>query len=54
MDRLQALYDENPGITGRQLYIKSLRAGLDVSKTVVNDFVNRQGDKQIFCTAKNA
>jgi hypothetical protein len=49
---LQNIYDENPGITAQQLYIKALKQNIDVNKKVVTDFVNRQGDKQVFAQRK--
>ena len=52
MERLQRLYDENPGITAKQLYTKSLKQGLEVNKKTVTDFINRQGDKQVFAQRK--
>jgi len=52
MDRLQTLYDDNPGITALQLYTKSLKEGLEVSRKTVTDFVNRQGDKQVLAQRK--
>ena len=52
MDRLQTLYDDNPGITALQLYAKSLKEGLEVSRKTVTDFVNRQGDKQVLAQRK--
>ena len=42
------MYDQNPGIGSKQLYIKALKDGLDVNKRVVEDFHKRQGDKQVF------
>ena len=52
MDRLERLYSENPGITAKQLYTKSLKQGLEVNKKTVTDFINRQGDKQVFAQRK--
>ena len=48
MDQLQRLYDENVGITAKQLYTKALKEGLQVNRAVVQDFVKRRGDQQIF------
>jgi hypothetical protein len=48
MDQLQRLYDENIGITAKQLYTKALKEGLQVNRAVVQDFVKRKGDQQIF------
>ena len=48
MDQLQRLYNENVGITAKQLYTKALKEGLQVNRAVVQDFVKRRGDQQIF------
>ena len=48
MDQLQRLYDENVGITAKQLYTKALKEGLQVNRAVVQDFVKRKGGQQIF------
>ena len=45
MDQLQRLYDENVGITAKQLYTKALKEGLQVNRAVVQDFVKRRGDQ---------
>ena len=47
MDQLQRLYDQNPGIGANQLYTKSLKEGLAVNRRVVEDFIRRQGDRDL-------
>ena len=48
MDQLRRLYDNSPGIGAKQLYIKALKEGLQVNKRVVDDFIARKGEAQIF------
>jgi len=48
MDQLQRLYDENPGIGAKALFTKALKNNISVSRAVVQDFVARKGDQQIF------
>ena len=48
MDRLQRLYDENPGIGAKALFTKALKQNIPVNRAVVQDFVARKGDQQIF------
>ena len=48
MDQLQRLYDENPGIGAKALFTKALKQNIPVNRAVVQDFVARKGDQQIF------
>ena len=48
MDQLQRLYDANPGIGAKALHTKALKEGIPVNRAVVQDFVARKGDQQIF------
>ena len=48
MDQLQRLYDVNPGIGASALHTKALKEGMTVNRAVVQDFIARKGDQQIF------
>ena len=48
---MQAVYEKLGAPTGKQLYVASIRQGLEVSKKQAQDFVNRQADKQLFAKA---
>ena len=48
MEALQTLYENNPGITSRQLYIKAVKEGVGVTKANVENFVKSRGEQQVF------
>ena len=48
MEALQTLYDNNPGITSRQLFIKAVKEGIGVSRANVESFVRSRGEQQVF------
>ena len=48
MEALQTLYDNNPGITSRQLFIKAVKEGIGVSRANVENFVKSRGEQQVF------
>ena len=48
MDQLQRLYGANPRIGAKALHTKALKEGIPVNRAVVQDFVARKGDQQIF------
>ena len=54
MDQLQRLYDENPGIGAKALFTKALKQNIPVNRAVVQDFVARKGDQQIFQQRKTS
>jgi hypothetical protein len=48
MDALERLYSNNVGIGARQLFTKALKENIPVSRRVVDDFIARKGENQIF------
>jgi len=45
---LERLYSNNVGIGARQLFTKALKENIPVSRRVVDDFIARKGENQIF------
>ena len=54
MEQLQRIYDENPGIGAKALFTKALKENIPVNRAVVQDFVARKGDQQIFHQRKTS
>ena len=48
MDALERLYSNNVGIGARQLFTKALKENIPVSRRVVDDFIARKGESQLY------
>ena len=42
---MERIYNDNPGITAKQLYSKALREGVVTSRKTVNGFLSKKGEQ---------